>query len=483
MKKYVLSTLMITLVSGFLSLFLYFNNSDILGFNEVFPLLMGSVILGLTIYLILLVIKVNRNKAALLAGILVLTLLNFVHLENLFNIILPSLSWYQQLPLILFVVAHVMYFINRYLSDNMAETITMGVTVAMASLLVVNGIGAVPSIINKMNVAEVKHDEELDVNVDNKDLPNIYVLLWDEMASFNQMEKTFGYDNIMLKEFLEENHFTNSLESYNYSVSTNLVTANYVNYDYVLDKNSSVAERDKYRNEGKLYTLLEKLGYDIQMLSEDINYNKKFEVILNKEDMNESEGKTIDGQDIKGIFFENTVLSYFMKDKAEDINSKFKKKIDIIEYVKKESEENEKHTFILQHLILPHQPFLVDENGAQISGLDMNNWSDKDVYKGQYIYASKLMTQQIEHIIKHDPTSLIITMSDHGARATTNHSVIGDMKMDYKDMSNIFNAFYYNKEDLSDYKDHSAVNTLRLLLNHLFDLNLDVVEVPKYDEE
>lgn len=87
------------------------------------------------------------------------------------------------------------------------------------------------------------------------------------------------------------------------------------------------------------------------------------------------------------------------------------------------------------------------------------------------------MIDVLDVLRQNDPQSLIIVMSDHGARASTDPALFME-KFELNDMNNILNTFYYCGEDLSPYTGKSAVNTLRVLLNHVLGTDFSELEVP-----
>lgn len=135
-------------------------------------------------------------------------------------------------------------------------------------------------------------------------------------------------------------------------------------------------------------------------------------------------------------------------------------------------------TFTLAYFCLPHSPFIVDEEGREVGlggYVGSESWSNKDYYLGQFKYTtSKLMLPILDTIVTDDPDAVIILMSDHGARGTP--GVTWEMK------TNSLNTVYYRGQDM-EIEGLSNVNTLRTVLNRLFSLDYEMVDIPITEAE
>ena len=84
------------------------------------------------------------------------------------------------------------------------------------------------------------------------------------------------------------------------------------------------------------------------------------------------------------------------------------------------------------------------------------------------------MVEIADSITKNDPDAIVWILSDHGARASTDSEHPG---FPYEDMTNFFNAVYYQGEKL-DIEGLSGVNTFRLILNKLLKTNYEAIRLP-----
>ena len=296
-------------------------------------------------------------------------------------------------------------------------------------------------------------------------LPNIYLLLFDEYAGFKQMQEYYGYDNAVLKDYLEDNKFYISYDSHNEYYATDVVLTNLMNIDYIVTLDTSTSEKERVRKDNKLFPMLEALGYKTQVIEIENflgNYSPTRDAVVTK-------AGTINGETITELCFKQTLFYPCLQKSEVEAVSKIK---ELCSYLADENNIPDTPTATVFYVSFPHVPFLVDENGNMTDVEGFSNWDDDSYYLGQFKYATKLMIEILTNIIQHDPESVVVLQSDHGARGKSEFSV--DCK------TNILNCVYVQGKE-ADYIDgQSAVNTLRLVLNDILKLDLNVVPVPDY---
>ncbi len=128
-------------------------------------------------------------------------------------------------------------------------------------------------------------------------------------------------------------------------------------------------------------------------------------------------------------------------------------------------EPTQKPKFLFLHILLPHEPFVFDENGDPVAEGDMHNWADPRHYAGQVIFLSKLIDELTTAIITQDPQAVVLLQSDHGARSFAH--------IKFKEKRACLNCVYLGGNDVQ-IEGLSPVNTLRLALNYALGLQLDI---------
>jgi hypothetical protein len=118
--------------------------------------------------------------------------------------------------------------------------------------------------------------------------------------------------------------------------------------------------------------------------------------------------------------------------------------------------------FVVAHICCPHTPFVFGPGGEDIPFQDWWNVSDKQFYRGQYIFISTEIEKVIDALLKKSEIPpIIILQSDHGTRSGY---PVGDYEW-----QKILNAMYLPGMDYGELSDSiSPVNTFRLVLNHYF---------------
>jgi hypothetical protein len=134
-----------------------------------------------------------------------------------------------------------------------------------------------------------------------------------------------------------------------------------------------------------------------------------------------------------------------------------------------QAEAKQTPVFSFTHLMLPHGPYLVDENGAYLPNPDPTG-SNKEGYLQQIKYANKLIRQITDCLLSDTShNKIIIFQGDHGYRQDNNSP--------YATKYGALNAVYfYNKNYQGMKKDLSLVNTYRLVFNNVFHGNLHLLK-------
>jgi hypothetical protein len=105
--------------------------------------------------------------------------------------------------------------------------------------------------------------------------------------------------------------------------------------------------------------------------------------------------------------------------------------------------------FVFAHIICPHPPFVFGQNGEKVSG---------GSYKDQYIFVTKQAKIFIDNILSKSKTPpIIVLQSDHGSKADPQYSRL------------IFNAVYLPGQRAGILRDTlSPQNTFRVIFNEYF---------------
>ena len=136
-------------------------------------------------------------------------------------------------------------------------------------------------------------------------------------------------------------------------------------------------------------------------------------------------------------------------------------------------------TLTLGYVQCPHSAFIYQKDGTQVPEADALNWRDPQYYLGQLQYVNGRILGAVDQILAHDPSTVVILQSDHGVRLGYHLAEeYGDPyapETETIHQQNILNCVYIGGEAM-DISGLSGINTLRTVLNRLFDLGYDMVE-------
>jgi len=312
-----------------------------------------------------------------------------------------------------------------------------------------------------------------DEQVDRKD---IYLIILDEYAGKETLQKEFDYNNEKFySELRERGFFLPEINHSNYPY-TKLSIPSILNMHYIDFLSNEREDVSKYDSAIKgslqknlVMQNLKNNGYEIFTFftgggatGADSLVTKKFcGEFFYAEHINISIKKIVP-------FFENQYDPNFKRDRIECALSTIPK-----------INENDNPIFVYAHILLPHEPYVFDSNGnyVQIKEiLDVD--TEKKLYLEQLEYVNKKIVEVIDKIQKNSQNQpIIIILSDHGQR-------IGiDWQNPSQDMIiqsfNNLNAYYFPEKKIF-HESISPVNTFRLLFNEYFNTHFEILEDKNY---
>ena len=472
-KKILFSVWTILVISNFPALFMYFKNAGEAGVTEIIrPLFIFSA-MGIFVLLISFLFIKDISKATLTAIMLIVSLSNFRPIEAFFEIVFRSMRYWHVLPVMIVLIIFISMLIIKIMPKDLREILIMMLGVVITVLIVINAFIAIPDIRkyvqnHKVNLSSDTSKDSIAVD-DN--LPNVYLLIFDEYAGFEQMEKYYGYDNAELKNFLSENNFNVSKNSHNEWYATAVCISNLVNLDYVVSPGMAEADAESIRKNGRLFFLMQELGYNVQVV-EIGDFFGQYSPTRNASNTNAG---TINGETLEDLLFKRTVIYPFLQGYS---NASVADIVNLCEYMADSDNIPQNPTFTIFYVCFPHQPFLADENGNRLPYNACFNWENDEYYLGQYKYSTKLMIKILENLVDNDPDSIIFVQSDHGARAYGSEQFL--VKFSENDMTEILNVVYCQGKKIENIEGKSGVNMVRIVLDEFFDLGLGEIEIPQY---
>lgn len=466
-KDIIIAILTILLAAAYPWVFLYSTNIKELAFSDIALSYLIFAACGTVLASVICLFRVPIAKSGCLSAIFLFLFYTYGPIEKIIVKLLPAVRYWHVLPVVLILYGIFAWWFACRASETITDITKIILPLLFGVLVVMNLITAFPAGIQKIDSAkDTPQQSELTVKQlvsDQTDQPNIYLMVFDEYASFHQLEEYYNFDNAEFKAFLEDNGFMVSMNSRNEYPATNVVLTNMINLEYIVDSTTSTIELESLHEAPVLYTLLKQSGYTINGAGNTAWLG------IDKTNSKKSGATSIEGYSLNTLFLQSTMI-YPVTIRT---NSAAKKEMDLyFTELANIAQLPNSSQFTLFYVTCPHQPFLYNANGGTVSANDMHNWSDQSVYLGQLKYTNRQIENAVKQILKEDPDSVIIICSDHGARGNSN------VEFPMEEKARILMACYYRGEYHDQLLDLSGVNTLRSVLDMLGLSELNILEVP-----
>lgn len=316
---------------------------------------------------------------------------------------------------------------------------------------------------------------------EHKPYPDIYFLLFDEYQGNEGLKKDFNYDNARLIQTLRKDSFyipKFSRANYSFTLYSmpSIFNMSYLKGDILgkTDLESFLKAHSGFNlvKNASLFGFLKRNNYTINNLSafltdESGESISQYRSILVEKEIIESQ-----------TLFYNLTNKFAWQignklwwdltnpdDYYHGYYNKYVEKRLINEIV---NPHNHRPVFTYAHFFMPHAPYLKDSTGNDVSLKYLMEGHPPATRKALYLeylkYSNTALIDMVGKIIKGDPESVIIIMSDHGLRdGDSTH-----MQFNNQFSIRIPGADYANWPDTVD-----AVNMFRILLNTQFGQKLD----------
>lgn len=305
--------------------------------------------------------------------------------------------------------------------------------------------------------------------------PNVYYLLFDEYPGYKSLQTAFGFKNDSLYHFLQQTGFTvlPTFSNYNFTIfsMSSIFNMQYVpdnyNHDHELTDQRDFRNRFNEIKNASVFSIYRSMGYKIENYSvfdvgnqPCINPDKSFlpvhSRVLTTKMLHNRLRKHI-GWWFRGTWLQNIFIKKEAIYQADETNQ------DIQRMVNQSVTKNTgKPRFCYAHLIMPHSPYFRDSTGALLNESDpkTGNLTDTRYFLSYLKYSNAVISSLVNNIVKHDPSAVVVVMSDHGFRDYNHHQ---DLHLPAFD--NIC-AVRFPDHNVLPYKDSwSTVNFFRYLFN------------------
>jgi len=460
-------------------LFFYNQNKQVLFFSETFL----PICVSLASSFLLLCLFKYPLKTSAKAGIFVTTIISFFFLyKSIFDAINKNSVGHLLLdidPHLFFTYGFicVSVFIGLRISkkDFHAVTVFFNASAFIFFLLPLIEIGT-QSITSPIKKIDNKHGENFNTlpKIDFKGVkPDIYYIILDAYAREDTLKNSYNYDNSNFINFLEEKGFYVAKKSRsNYSV-TALSLASSLNMKY-LSQSDIESETDhdttplhKMVENNSVIQFLKSIGYKYIHLPSDDEITEKNKHADNLTLLN----NLFNGKFIEKILSVSIAKEFELFDPVKRKRRLILNAFDGLSAISRSKDP----TFVFAHLLIPHEPFVFQENGG-IPNKKQNGDSQKKQYLDQLTYTNTRVTEAIDNILENSDTPpIIIVQSDHGPEYLGACSQ-PDISL-LRDRMFIINAYYLPESVKKHLNDSiTPVNTFRLIFDKYFGAEFGLIE-------
>ncbi len=467
------------------SFFHYGNNAAILLLSSLIRMIMFYGGVGIVLYVIILILNRGHSTQAANATFAFLVFFNIYGMiyDYLFKLDIVQVEHYTLLPFFLLLAGYTSWLING-IKDLHSIRLWNNTAIILGVLIIFNIIKIIPAELRKGEKPTTNSSLMVDANLSaDPGYPDIYYILFDEFSGFEPMRKYWHNQDVDdFVQFLKSKDFFVAEQSYGSSIDTLHQMATRFNYqEYSLDAPDAQKIWFDDIADNRVMRYLKSQGYTTVVFDEmQFAYQSAPPKMVDYSfNYVQSDAANL------GVFFDefgvmiadNTMLRSLSRlYKLNDPTIEQHRNMVLFTTVKvADLDEVPSPKFVYVHLMLPHFPFMFDENGSFIDPMFYQDWN---YYLGNYKFATRIAEKMVDSILAQaDPARppIIILQSDHGARnlktESPNSVILENFPEEYK--TNIMFTLYMPGYDTSAIaQDVNPINTFPIVFNHLFDANI-----------
>ena len=476
--------------------YLYGYNKDLVNTSYLYWPLVLTLLLTAALFLFCEHFFRNTKKSALIVSFFVLTFFSFGHYLNLTPLLfdensIKNFDYYILLFFWLFLLAIVTILIK--LSNKSFRKVTINLNLVSLFLLALPMVTIFWYEITSKDVDELisSHNEITEIQAADEK-PDIYYIILDGYGRNDVLKKYYNYDNDEFILQLEKRGFYVANQGHTNYPQTYLSVASSLNYQYINELSDSLGSRSTDRgplkemvNHSKIFQTLKQAGY--KTVAFPYIWNGTYEVEADIFMQNKVKHTVFIDLIIQSTplrIFSNTDV--FLEGYRAKLRFAFERLPDVAKI--------DVPTFTYVHFLVPHSPFVFDAEGndlkmvGNIIGDDGSHYFELvpgvEDYKYKYLqqlqFSSTSALMAIDKIIANSSTPpVIILQSDHGPGSMLDWE--DENKTNMHERMSILNAYYLpEKGKAMLYDSITPVNSFRVVLNTLFDADLELLEDRSY---
>lgn len=473
-------------------LFLYSHNIGQVAFREILAPSVITAGLTVTAWFILRAIFKNWKKSGIIASLFLVLFFSYGYfrafLEGETATPLMLSAW-----IVLFMLGS--FFTVRSKKDFAKATVILNVITSILIVLpVLNVIIHQFTNIRLINQANYSMSMQASSSstTERESYPDIYFIVLDAYAREDILREIYNFDNSEFLNFLRDKGFYIADRSVSNYSQTGLSFGSCFNISYldglveqIGQYNNSRLPLDKVFEESLVFTYLRKKGYKIAAFQLGLFHTdlQSADVCLKQEN-----SFNMFHNALKNM---TPLPDIMVLTRTDNVSDQYRQNILFaLDNFGEAARALKSPKFVFAHFELPHPPFVFGPNGEERNLEAGLNDCDGDwlirrgrlslegyrrCYRDQIVFLNSRMKKVVDDILKnseHPP--IIMILADHGPRSGLVWE--NPNKTDVHECMSILNAYYLpNNGDELLYPEISLVNSFRVILNHYFGEQFDLL--------
>ncbi len=316
--------------------------------------------------------------------------------------------------------------------------------------------------------------------------PDIYIILLDAFGRPDILEKHYGFSVQPFVDDLQHQGFHVFSKSHVNFPTTAYSLSSELNFTY-LDQESVGLGADypspipypliSLRENNRLARFLKLQGYQVVNIYGGGDFTRRFSVT----DLSLGSSQGVNSSTY--LFMKHTPIKLLAPDwlQIPELDRRRTAVLDGLKELRQLHTQQKHPSFVMVHLLCPHDPFFLDENGGRPFQDPNFDWQGEREFAKGYAGQAKFLAKQVSEItaeiIKNSPTPpVIIIQGDHGP-APLADSFPEQCAQRYPNLC-AMHLPDKNYQQLPE--DITPVNYFRYILNRYFDTNLEILPNHSY---
>ena len=470
-ERFLLSPAYFILFSVYPVLEMYAYNVHGVPLADLFRPLAISLFFALLLFGVLQLATRHSQTSALIIFSIFLAFFYYGHIRSSLNAFraivrddILAVTW-------LFVIILALVLISRNGQRWNSETVAVTMNLMTIILLLFPTIRLLTYTVARATPLKRKTDNTVQVNVTSSS-PDIYYIILDGYTRSDVMKNRLGYDNSPFINSLQDMGFYVAECSQTNYATTSLSLSSALNMDY-LQNISDVYQPEendllyafKALDSNALRNTLTDAGYETDAFASGFNWIEWRDA---EHFISPDENETTEFEVVVLFSTYARILDDFGIANLDDIHAEhYRQRTRLVLNSFDELLKLPSPKLVFIHIIAPHEPFGLDENGNNVMPDQID---DLTGYQKQAKFISAAILPQLQKLINGSASPpVIILQGDHGRFGS-----------DPDDLMKILNAYYLPGHTDKLYPSISPVNSFRVVLNSYFGTNFPLLEDVSY---